>query len=178
MENQTLINIIKSTYIIKNIFNYIQDTNFQLKLFIYSKFYQNKLDIRLIYKEKYINKIGFDINNYLHKKQKNSRNDYLIKKYDKFLLEKKLNKGKFEKIIYDILENKKIKDINEENNIKEDSEILIDIESPLFKIISKTKTFENFYTIYISQRIMDKYKLKDYYKNYFDNLNKLNIKYS
>ena len=80
-----------------------------------------------------------------------------------------------ENIIYDILNNKKI---NEENNIKKDSEILIDIESPLFKVISKTKIFENNYTIYISQKIIDKYKLKDYYKNYFENLNKLNIKYA
>ena len=166
-------NKIKSSYIIKHIFNYIKDNNFQLKLFIYSKFYQNKLDLRLIYKEKYIDKIG--INKYLHNEKETNKNDYLIMKYDNFLLKNKINKEKFENIIYDILNNKKI---NEENNIKKDSEILIDIESPLFEIISKTKIFENNYTIYISQKIIDKYKLKDYYKNYFDNLNKLNIKYS
>ena len=173
MKQKYLINKIKSSYIIKNIFNYIQDTNFKLKLFIYSKLYQNKLDLRLIYKEKYIDKIG--INKYLHNEDENNKNDYLIKKYDNFLLKNKINKEKFENIIYDILNNKKI---NEENNIKKDSEILIDIESPLFEIISKTKIFENNYTIYISQKIIDKYKLKDYYKNYFDNLNKLNIKYA
>ena len=95
MENQYLINKIKSSYIIKNIFNYIQDTNFKLKLFIYSIFYQNELDLRLIYKEKYIDKIGFDINKYLHKEK--DEGDNLIKKYDNFLLENKLNKKNLKK---------------------------------------------------------------------------------
>ena len=122
--------------------------------------------------------IKFRINKYLHNGQETNDNDFLNKKYNNFLLEKKLNKEKFGNIIYDIFENKKISENNEENSIKKDSEILLDIESPLFEIISKTKTFENKYTIYISQKIIDKYKLKDYYKNYFDKLNKLNIKYT
>ena len=146
MENQDLINKIKSSYIIKNIFNYIKDNNFQLKLFIHSKLFQNKLDLTLIYKEKYIDKIGFDINKYLHKEK--DKEDNLIKKYDNFLLEHKLNKKEFENIIIDIIKNK----IDKENNIKKYSEILIDIESPLFEIISKTKGFENNYAIYISQK--------------------------
>ena len=85
MENQIL-NKIKSSYIIKNLFNYIKDTNFQLQLFIYSKFYQIKLDINpIIYKEKYIDKIGFDINKYLHIKGKEiNKKDYLIQEYDIF----------------------------------------------------------------------------------------------
>ena len=102
MENQGLINKIKSTYIIKDIFNYIQDINFHLKLFIYSKYFQNKLEIRLIYREKYLDKIGFDINKYLHKK-KGLKKDYINKKYDNFLNEKKINKKEFENIIYDLL---------------------------------------------------------------------------
>ena len=175
MENQILKKKIKSKYIIRNIFNYIKDTYFQLKLINYSKYYLKTLDIQLInYKEKYIEKIGFDINKYLHIEPEKYEEDYLIKKYDNFLLEKKLNKKEFENIISEVIKNKEAK----ENNIKENSEILIDMESPLFEIISKTKIFENNYTIYISQKIIDKYKLKDYYKNYFDNLNKLNIKYS
>ena len=48
MENQPLINKIKSSYIIRNILNYIRDNNFKLKLFIHSKLFQNKLDIKLI----------------------------------------------------------------------------------------------------------------------------------
>ena len=46
MEDQNLIKKIKSTYILKNIFNYIKDNNFKLKLFIHSKLFQNKIDIK------------------------------------------------------------------------------------------------------------------------------------
>ena len=50
-----LINKIKSTYIIQYIFNYIQDNNFQYKLFNYSKLIHQKLNIRLDdYISKYI----------------------------------------------------------------------------------------------------------------------------
>ena len=71
MENQILMNKIKSTYILRNIFKYITDTNFPLKLFIYSTCFQNKIDIKLMYKEKYIDKIGFDINKFFIYKKKN-----------------------------------------------------------------------------------------------------------
>ena len=37
MESQDLINKIKSIDVIKNLFNYVQDNNFLLKLIIYSK---------------------------------------------------------------------------------------------------------------------------------------------
>ena len=134
MEDQNLIKKIKSTYILKNIFNYIKDNNFKLKLFIHSKLFQNKLDLTIIYKEKYIVQIGFDINKYLHKKYER---DNLIKKYDNFLLEKKLNKKEFENIISEVIINKKF------NENEEDSQKIIDMESPLFEIISKTKNFEN-----------------------------------
>ena len=106
-------------------------------------------------------------------KEKDER-DNLIKKYDNFSLENKFNKKEFENIIIDVIKSKIDK---EENNIKRDSEILIDIESPLFEIISKTKGLENNYAIYISQKNIDKNKLKDDYKIYLDNLNRINIKY-
>ena len=172
MENPFLIKKIQSSYILKNIFNYIKDTNLKMKLFFYSKLFQKILDIKLIdYKEKYIDSIGFDFRKYLHSEQGKNKADILIKKYDNFLLEKNLNKKEFEKIISEVIKNKEIKK-------KEDSEILIDMESPLFGIISKTKSFENNYTIYISQKNIDENKLKDFYKKHFDNLNKSNIKYS
>ena len=141
MENQALIKKIKSSYIIKNILNYIKDNNFfKLKFFIHSKLFQNKLDIKLIdYKEKYIDQIGFDFNEYLHL---NIGTDNLIKNYNNFLLEKKLNKKEFETIISEVILNKEF------NRNEKDSVKLIDIESPLFNIISKTKNFGNNYAIY------------------------------
>ena len=167
MENKELIKEIRTLYIIKNIFNYIKDNNFKFKLFFYSKQFQNKLDIKLIdYKEKYINKIGFNINNYLHKEYED---DNLVKKYDNFILEKKLNKKEFKNLIFELIINKKL------NEIEEDSEKLIDMDSPLFEIISKTKNFENNYTIYISQKNIDDNNLKDDFRIKFDNLNKSNV---
>ena len=80
--------------------------------------------------------------------------------------EKKINKEKLESIVYEIVENK-------EGNYEK----LINIDSPLFNIISKTKNFEKIFTINIDQIIIDEYKLKDDYKNFFFDLNKKNVKY-
>ena len=67
MENQGIIYKIKSIYIIKNISKYLKDNQKQ-KLFIYSKYFQNQLNIEYIdAKEKYLKNIGFDINEYLYK---------------------------------------------------------------------------------------------------------------
>ena len=55
MENRGILDKIKSIYIIKDIFKYINDNKIQLKLFIYSKYFQNKLNIKYIdAKEKYL----------------------------------------------------------------------------------------------------------------------------
>ena len=162
MENNHQINKIKSSYIIKNIFNFIKEDNFQMKLFFYCKLLQNKLDIKLIdYKEKYIDKLCFDINKYLHIKQEECKTDYLINKYNSFLFQKNLNKKEFEIILFDVIQNNK-------NDIKEHSEILIDMDSPLFKIISKTKLFGNNFAIYISQKNIDENNLKDNFKMLFE----------
>ena len=48
MENKELIEKIKPSKIIKNIFNYIEDNNLKFKLFLYSKLFQNKLGIKLM----------------------------------------------------------------------------------------------------------------------------------
>ena len=61
--------------------------------------------------------------------------------------------------------------------IKDMLNIYINIDSPLFEILSKTKYFDKIYTIYISTKIIDEYKLKDDYIIRFKNLNNSNIKY-
>ena len=178
MEDESLINNINSKHILNNIFNYIEDKNFKDKLFLYSKKSQIKFDIKLIgLKENYLRKINFDLDKYLYTEPNLFKKDSLAKEYNKFLLENKLNKERFENIISDIYENKEIKDIEEEDKIK-DYEKLINIESPLFKVLSKTKNFEKKFSIYISQKIIDKYKLKDEYLKFFEKLNNLNINYA
>ena len=168
MEKKGLIKKIKTSYILKNILNYIKNEEFKFILFSYSKLYQKILDIKLIkYKEIYLQKM-FDINDYLH----HEFYGVLYKKYNNFLIENKLNIKEFENIIYEVKNNE------EEKTIKDDYEIKINIDSPLFDILSKTKNFSNNYTIYISQNEIDKYEKKDEYINFFNKLNKSNIKYA
>ena len=171
---------IKSLYILKDIFNYITDKQFADKLFLYSKKFQNKLDLKLIeLKEKYLKKIDFNLDKYLYAHPKLFHKDYLTNQYNIFLEQNNLNKDKFEKIIYDIYEYKNIKDLNEEDiNNAENYDKLIDIDSPLFNLLSKTKNFEKKFTVYLSQNNIDEYNLKYYYAQVFKNLNKLKIKYS
>ena len=70
MENQGIIYKIKSIYIIKNILKYLKDNQKQ-KLFIYSKYFQNQLNIEYIdVKEKYLKNIEFNINEYLYRRKK------------------------------------------------------------------------------------------------------------
>ena len=149
MKSKNRINNIKSKHIINYVFNYIKDENFKEKLFLYSKKLQIKYDIKLIgLKDKYLKKIKFDIDKYLYIEPNLFIKDCLIKEYNKFLIENKINKERIEKIIYDIYENKKIKDIEEEDVDKvKDNEKYINIESPLFKILSNTKNFGKIFKI-------------------------------
>ena len=91
MEIQGVIYKIKSIYIIKDILNYIKDNKIQLKLFIYSKYFQNKLNIKYIDdKEKYLKNIGFNINEFLFIEEEEYEKNILFEKYNEFILEKKL----------------------------------------------------------------------------------------
>ena len=116
MKNKKIINNIKSKHILYCIFDYIKDKNFKEKLILYSKKLQIKFDIKLIgLKENYLKKIKFDLDKYLYIESILSEKDILTIKYNEFLKENKLNKKRIENIIYDIFENKEIKDIEEED---------------------------------------------------------------
>ena len=152
MKNKKLINNIKSKYILDYIFAYIKDKNFKEKLFLYSKKLQLNFDIKLTgLKENYLKKIEFYINKYLYIEPFLFEKDLLDNVYNKFLKEKKLDKEKIEKIIYDVYEYKEIKDIDEDylDKMKNNEKFII-IESPIFKILSKTKNFGKIFTIFIS----------------------------
>ena len=157
MDEESLINKIQSSYILENVFNYIkEEINIKEKLFLYSKEFQKKLDINIItLKEKYLNKIGFDLNYYFNSEMLEKDKEFLTKDYNEFLKQKKINKENIENIIYDIYENKNIKDIDEvkeDINQIENYEILISIFSPIFKIVSKTKNFsKKIYNLYFWQ---------------------------
>ena len=141
MESKSKIYEIRSKYILKHIINFIQNKNIVLKLFFLSKNFQNKLNINYsdCY-EKYLKELNFDINEYVFKSEELNAQDILKKKYDDFISKNKLNKKEFEKIIFEVINNK-----NKEN--EENEEKYINIDSPLFEISSKTKYFDKIYTI-------------------------------
>ena len=169
MEGKGIINGLKSKYILSHINNFIKDKYFTLKLFSRSKKCQNKFEINysLCYK-KYLDKIQFYLNEYLYTEEEKEKN-LLKNRYDNFILKNKLNKEVFEKkIIYGV-----VNEQDEKNN-----ENYINVDSPLLEILSKTKNFDKIYTLYISQKIIDEYNIKDDCIKAFRNLNNSNIKYS
>ena len=148
-----MISEIKSKYMLMRVYNFIEDKNFAHKLLFYSKKYQNKLEINYSYcYEKYLEELHFDLNDFIHRYEDEYKKDILRKEYDNFIIKNGLNKDKFEKIIYEVINNKNEKD-----------EKYINIDSPLLEILSKTKVFDKIFTIYISQKNIDEYKLKDEY---------------
>ena len=153
-----MIHKIKSKYILKYIFNYIQDENYPLKIFFYSKYYKNKLDLNLFYcYKKYLDLLGFDLNRYFYRNEKGYFKDILAKEYNNFILKNKLDKEKFENIIYEVI-----------NNFNEKDKYYININSPLFEIMSNKRDSNIDFTIYIDI-------LKNDYKFMFNKLNNLNI---
>ena len=171
MENQRLISKIRSKYILKHIFNHIEDKNTDLKLFSYSKCFQKKLDLdfSLCYK-KYLEALNFDLKEYLFKYEEKYEKGIFEKEYDTFISTNNLNKEKFENILYDV--------INNQNIITDEEDNFINIDSPLLEMMTKTKDFDKYFTLYISQIIIDKFQLKDCYRAIISKLNNSNIKYS
>ena len=65
MEKEQLLEKIGSIYILTQIFDYIQDDNLKLKLFVHSKSLQKKFGIKPIdYKKEFYKKIKFNLKRY------------------------------------------------------------------------------------------------------------------
>ena len=85
MEKLSLLERIKSAYILNDIFSYIMNDNFKFKLFFHSKFYQKKLGLQLYeYQERFINQFNMELSTYLN--FGNNSNE----SFDKNLLKKRL----------------------------------------------------------------------------------------
>ena len=164
-----LIYAIKSKYIVKHLLGYIQDKNYEIKLFYCSKYFRKRLEINLLnYFKKCLDHVGFDYNKYLYKKEEYYKKNILEIEFDVFLDNFFFNKKIFLNYLHEFLN----------NQIKRDIDNYINIDSPLFEIISKTKDFYMNYSIFISQKNIDDYDLKNDYKIKFKKLNKSNINYS
>ena len=157
---------IKSKFILKKIFDYINDKNYEYKLFAYSKYFQEIFDIKLFdYKEKYYNKLGIKFDSYFSLQDKKNKN-LLYDNLKSYL--KKTN------IDFDLLKSYLTEYYRKysSNFIGDDKpKILIDIYSPFFDSLSETECFELF-IIPVEFDIIDKYNLKKDYIKAFGNLKK------
>ena len=181
MSEQSLLGKIKSKYVLQEIFKYIKTKNYNLKLFVHSNLFQEKLNLKILnYQEAYINQFGMDLSDYLCLNynilnEKEFDKDSLKKKLENDILENNLDYNLIQLIVLNYFENF-VTEIKE-NNL-EIKDLSIDIFSPFFDTISKTEAFELFIEIPISIDIIEKFNLKEDYKIAFDKLNKSNVKYS
>ena len=166
-----LLEKIKSNLTLKLIFEYIEDNKIKLKLFNYSKFFQNKLDLQLDdyidqYMSKYTNKI--ELHKYLsrdHYKYDYDKN-ILKKNFEAELSENKIDKEMIQQYAVNYFRKSKVFNYN------------ITIYSPFFESLSKTKFFEKKFFIKIPTNKIENLNLKKDYIDTFNKLNKLNKRYS
>jgi len=181
---------ISSKFILRLIPEYIKDKNFIFKLFAYSNYFQKKIGIGLSdYINKHIErfeKLGLKAEHFL------KFQNYFTKDYDKNILDSKLsnelNKYGIDKKNYQNYSNNYFTIYENEykkNNLKynlieynENTEKIININSPLFDPISKTKSFNLFFTIEIPLSTIKEFDLQNDYKSVFQKMNELNINYS
>ena len=196
MNNKKLINKINSKYVLHSIFNYIKDNRFNMKLFFYSKLFQQKINLNLFdYQLAFLNKNGMNYYNYFkYSKEENYsgkfKKDFLkqklkedLSKYDNNLsfavipkiinyLENTINLKRKEKIEFDV-----DKDDDEIYENKSDIGIAIDIYSPFFNLLSINNKIFNKFSIIIPTNNFNKYKLINDYISIFDKLDKAKSNY-
>ena len=174
MEKESILEKIKSKYILENIFDYVKGENFKLKLFAYSKKLQKKFDLKLLdYKNIYL-KNRINLFEFLsdYKKEgypKNYDKKELTNKFNSTLNKLKLKEENITDYIINFFKN---------YEKKENDEIYIDIYSPFFDLLSKEEYFWKKFIIPIISEFIDKNKLKNDYISFFNKINKLNINFS
>ena len=164
-EKPSLIRKLKSFIILENIFNYIDDPFFNLKLFFYSKKLQETYKIdkqkifakKLEYSQLYLNYLACCLNGL--------ENEFHWEPNDKTFERFVLYNYKKQKII---------------GNIEEDliDEARIGYNIPIFNSLSKTKDFGEKFFIVIPKYKFEESEIKNKFIEVFDNLNKSNINYT
>ena len=175
MNSDNILQKISSKYIFQAIFDYIPDDKIKMKIVLYSKSIQDKLDLSIFdYQEIYFQNIGFNIYRYFSHfskdaELKNNEEILLLKKFDDDLLKFKIDIDDVIKYSFNYFQNVDEKEIVDDYKY-------IDVYSPFFYIISKTKMLEKF-IIPISTELIANFKLKTLYITSFKKLNESNIKY-
>ena len=163
MNKESLLNKLSSKYLIDIITSYIDDENFLYKLFIYSKFFQKKLNIEsLDYKNKYFTTVlESNKNIFFDQKDKTKEN------FETFLINYNINRFDLAKIAVDYFKTRK----------KYEERKKISFDCPIFDALSKIENFDNIFSISIN--LNDSiYDNKDFFNSYFDKLKNSNIKFS
>ena len=183
MESESLLEKIKSKYIVSHAMDFIKDKNYFLKLSKYCKRLQSSFKFGL---EDYKNK-SFEIINY-----SNFENFLYVKRSSKFkknYLKNKLKEDlkKYNAILRNTISNEFCekyftnKYYQNSDKIKKnisDNQLIIDIQSPFYEKLSKNAIFENLFIIRIPFPLIKEHNLmKDYIKE-FEQLNKSNTNYS
>ena len=174
MNKKSILKRIKSKYIYNIIFDYINNENFKLKLFNYSKYFQNILGLNLFdYKEKFVDNLNINLNDYIYIDScALFLKEALKEKLEKELLKYKLDFHFIQKYFINLF-NKKVKTLIDQFNNKAFifSDLYIDIMSPCFDFISQSEIFEFF-----GMRIfIDKFNIFLFKKDLISILNNLNI---
>ena len=191
MSQKSYLKKINSSYLLKAIIDNISTLK-KLKLFIYSKEIQNKLDLTLFdYQERYIQKFKIDWKKFLSIKYSMEGNivytpdnseiiknrNFLIQKLNEKLSQNniKLNDTIIKEIAYNYFRKLKIKNKSDEfifdgnKYLKTPKDILIDINSPLFGHICQEEIFQKIFSIVLIDRQIDNLKLKSEYIEFFKN---------
>ena len=200
MSQKSYLKKINSSYLLKAIIDNISTLK-KLKLFIYSKEIQNKLDLTLFdYQERYIQKFKIDWKKFLSIKYSMEGNNvytpdnseiiknrnFLIQKLNEKLSQNniQLNDTIIKEIAYNYFRKLKIKNKSDEfifdgnKYLKTPKDILIDINSPLFGHICQEEIFQKIFSIVLIDRQIDNLKLKSEYIEFFKKLNEVKAKYA
>ena len=181
MTKKRILEKITSKYILRKVTDYIKDNNFVYKIFLYSKSFQEKLNLGIVnYQALYFQKNGLNIEKYelcednltIDAFDKNILTNNYKEDLEKFNIDKK----NLEKIISCIIEinGQKIKKKKDEDLIFL-AQKKIEIYSPIFDIISGGDISEYNYTIYIPINIIAELNLKNDYISFFEKINQSNL---
>jgi len=179
MENKSLLTKIKSKYIIEKIISYIKDNYYICKIFNYSKYFQKKFGLELLYLEQFVIK-RIKLSNYFH-------NSYIHSTITLNELKEKLNK-ELEKydinnsVIQDIIMNyykkypikEPIREFKEFDIDIDETDTSIEFCTPFFDSLSKLEDFGKIFILYINFKLIQKYNLEDKYIKKFEILHKSN----
>ena len=168
---------IASKFALRNIFEYIKNDNFKLKLVVHSKELQKKLDITLFdYQDKYFQNIDFEIKNYCLIDDDEKFTKIFKNKLNKFLLKYHLKISDLQSYLIEYLK-KYSKELIV--NYKNENKIEVDIFSPILNELLNSDIFEDIFiiSVNINRIILNKNIINDYI-NFFDLLNKKNKNYS